>query len=145
MIRRAVRRTLAGRIGHVDVAVVNAARMRREHRRWRGDSSVTDVLTFDLRDASEAERVEAQVLVCRDVARREARRRGSDWRRELVLYVVHGCLHLRGYRDHRRSDAAAMHREEDRILAAMGLGPVYSQEVRAVHRGSSRAARNRRA
>jgi len=47
-------------------------------------------------------------------------------RRELLLYVVHGVLHCLGMDDHDEAAAAAMHRVEDAVLTAIGVGPVYS-------------------
>lgn len=111
--------------GRLEIAVVGGAEMRRQHAAWMGDSSETDVLTFDLREDGRSPRVDGQLIVCSAVARREARRRGADWRSELLLYVVHGCLHLCGYDDHRPTDAARMHRLEDRILTRLGRGPVF--------------------
>ncbi len=110
--------------------------MRRQHRDWMGDGSVTDVLTFDMREirgrprgrkaGRPIEPIDGQLLVCEAVARRRARAFKTDWRGELALYVVHGCLHLCGYNDCRRRDAAAMHRREDQILCDLEFGPVYS-------------------
>jgi len=105
--------------------------MRREHARWLGESGGTDVLAFDLRERKRADLVEGQLIVCQCVARRRARSRGGNWLAELLLYVVHGCLHLCGYDDVRPRDAAEMHRREDEILTQMGAGPVYSRRVRS--------------
>ncbi|MCG8407291.1 MAG: rRNA maturation RNase YbeY [Phycisphaerales bacterium] len=115
------------RRGCLEVAVVGMAEMCRQHERWMGDASPTDVLTFDLRDKIEAGVVDGQLLVCKSVARRRARGRGADWRGELLLYVVHGCLHLCGYDDQDESEASRMHEREDQILSDLGWGEVYSK------------------
>ena len=138
-VARAVLRTEGVRQAALDVAVVGDARMRRENRRWLGEEGVTDVLTFDLREEERSDErgrgsvegrrrpwIDGQVIVCQSVARRKARARGADWRKELLLYVVHGCLHLCGYDDERSEDAERMHRREDEILTALGLGAVFS-------------------
>lgn len=129
MLRRACREALSREgvtTGRLEVAVVGAARMRTLHRRWMSVDSPTDVLTFDLRDQPAEKAVDAQLVLCETAARSEARRTGGDWRRELLLYAVHGCLHLCGYDDRRRADAVRMHRREDEILTALGHGPVFS-------------------
>lgn len=128
-LRRAARQTLQSegyRCGRLDIAVVGDTEMRRQHARWMGVEAATDVLSFDLRDEIRVGRVDGQLLVCKSVARRRARSRDLDWRAELALYVVHGCLHLCGYDDHGQDDMAAMHRREDDILSSLGWGPVYS-------------------
>jgi len=138
-IRSAARRALASHgitSGEVEVAVVDDAEMARQHARWMGDQTSTDVLTFDLRETPARHRVEAQLIVCETIARREAESRDADWRAELVLYVVHGCLHLCGHDDHTRAQAARMHAIEDEILTELGWGPVFSMsEASSKRRG----------
>ncbi len=127
-IRKAARRALRSqgfRQGRLDIAVLGDAEMRRQHARWRGEDSTTDSLAFDLRDESVDGLVDGQLFVCKSMARRRARSRRSDWRAELLLYVIHGCLHLCGYDDHDTAEATRMHDEEDRLLTALGWGPVF--------------------
>ncbi|HVP09912.1 MAG TPA: rRNA maturation RNase YbeY [Phycisphaerae bacterium] len=128
-IRRAARRAMqAGgyHSGRLEIAIVGDAEMRRQHQRWLGRATVTDVLSFDLRDRAEPGRVEGQLIVCETVARRQAKLHDADWRGELLLYVVHGCLHLCGHDDRRAVHAAEMHAREDQLLSLLGWGPVFS-------------------
>ena len=127
-VRRAARYTLRRegfRHGRLDITLLGNAEMKRQHKRWLGDDTTTDVLSFDLRECPRAGVVDAQLLVCLSVARRRARSRKTDWRGELLLYVLHGCLHLCGYDDRADEDAARMHETEDEILCALGWGPVF--------------------
>lgn len=126
------------RAAQLSIAIVTDAAMRRLHKRYCGLPVTTDVLTFDLAEDAARGRgraIEAEIIVCADVARREAWRRTGrgdrvQWlataRAELALYVVHGVLHLCGYDDHRARDFALMHEREDEILEALGLGAVFS-------------------
>ena len=86
----------------------------------------TDVLTFDLR-ADLAAPIDVDIVVCLDEAARQAASRGHDAIHELLLYVLHGVLHCAGYDDHDDDDYAAMHAEEDRILAAIGVGALFTR------------------
>jgi probable rRNA maturation factor len=86
----------------------------------------TDVMTFDLRD-SPRDPLEGDIVISRDVAEREAKRRGHDTRLEILLYALHGLLHLRGYDDHRSADYRKMHTREDELLRAAGLGAVFGR------------------
>lgn len=129
-MREAARATLSGegRVrGRLEVAIVEDAEMRKLHRRWMGLGSTTDVLSFDLSDGGDDGVVDAQLVVCKPVAVRSAAEVGGDWRMELLLYVVHGCLHLCGYDDVTASKAARMHRREDEILQGLGYGAVFSE------------------
>lgn len=106
------------------VRVVDDAEMDRLHRLHSGVPGTTDVLTFDNRDAPD-EPIAGDLVLCRDEAHRRARELGHDARLELLLYALHGVLHLDGEDDHDPLAHRRMHEREDRVLAALGLGPVF--------------------
>ncbi|MFQ6048997.1 MAG: rRNA maturation RNase YbeY [Phycisphaerae bacterium] len=138
----------------LSIAVVDDAQMARLNRRHLGRAGATDVLAFDLSDGrSCGGEIDGEVVVSAETARREARRRGGDVRAELMLYVVHGILHLSGQDDSTPRRAAAMHRREDGLLAELGYGRPFaagargdrSARGRQRHSGSGRADRLGRA
>lgn len=69
--------------------------------------------------------LDTDIVVCHDEALRRSRPVGYAVERELLLYVVHGVLHCLGWDDHDEAAAAWMHRAEDEVLTAIGVGPVY--------------------
>lgn len=116
--------------GHLSVAVIGARAMSTLHERYLGRSGPTDVLSFDLGTDHGAGELDGEVIVCADVARRRAARRGGlprALRQELALYVTHGVLHLAGYDDDDPEQYARMHAREDALLATLGLGRVFSR------------------
>lgn len=113
-----------GCAGEVRVRVVGDPDMAAAHQRWAGVPGTTDVLTFDLREG-EAGPLDVDLLVCADEAARQARARALPVERELLLYVVHGVLHCLGHDDHDEAAAERMHEEEDRLLAAAGIGATF--------------------
>ncbi|MCB9849948.1 MAG: rRNA maturation RNase YbeY [Phycisphaerales bacterium] len=112
----------------LSVALVDDARMSDLHEQYLGISGTTDVLTFDL-DESDPDVVDGEIIICADTARRESAARGHAVADEILLYAVHGCLHLLGYDDHDADEAAAMHAREDELLALVGVGPVYRRSA----------------
>jgi probable rRNA maturation factor len=108
----------------VTVAVMSDGEARRVNRRWLAHDYAPDVVSFPLSEAGEATLV-GTLAVSRDTARREAARRGHAPYHELMLYVVHGVLHLLGHDDGTRRARAAMRRAEREALAALGLPAVY--------------------
>ncbi len=119
-------------IAAVDLAVVDQAEMRTLAGRYLGQAGVTDVLSFDLSDRRRPstrarQPIFAQIVACGDLAAREARLRRHSARRELMLYVVHGLLHLMGYKHATGRGAARMHAREDQLLTEFGEGPAYGQ------------------
>lgn len=110
----------------LSVRLVGDVEMSAAHERYKGLAGTTDVLTFDL---SDGEGLDADLLVCVDEARRQARARGHEEERELLLYVIHGVLHCLGHDDGDEVAAARMHAEEDRVLTAIGVGVTFAREA----------------
>ena len=109
-------------VADADVAVVDAARMAELNRRYLRHAGATDVLSFDLSEAPTAG-LSVQIIVCGDVAVAEAAARGIPARDELLLYVIHGLLHVMGYEDQSVRGAARMRARQDELLAEFGRRP----------------------
>lgn len=129
-VRAGAERAMAhlGAGGAVRVRVVGDTEMIAAHERHKGQPGTTDVLTFDLRE-QEGDELDTDILVCADEARRQAESAGHPPRREALLYVVHGVLHCLGYDDGDERSAALMHRREDEVLEAIGVGATYAPGV----------------
>jgi probable rRNA maturation factor len=153
--------------GRVSVLLADDSEMSRLHAAYSGDDSPTDVLTFDSSDDTEdsfadfpelessndedaAEggmatggggpgtgRIDADIAVGRDVAKREAERRGHSISDEVLLYVIHGILHCVGYDDKSEDESQRMHRKEDEILSAIGIGPRFRRPGPGIESGNS--------
>ena len=110
----------------LSIVLIDDAEMSIQHDAHLGDATTTDILTFDLSESQDSP-LEVQLVICVDVAKREADGRGHSIEQELLLYIVHGLLHCCGFDDKSDSDAAVMHAEEDRILTAIGVGNTYDK------------------
>ena len=64
-------------------------------------------------------------MLCLDEAARRSRDLEHPVEHELLLYAIHGVLHVLGHDDHDPAAFERMHAEEDRILEAIGVGPVF--------------------
>jgi len=113
--------------GRLGVTLIDDERMASLHAEYCDDPSTTDVLTFDLREdvSDDQAPLDGDLAICRDQAQRQAKGRGHDARTELLLYAVHGLLHLLGEDDHDDEDFAQMHRREDELLGRLGFGAVF--------------------
>ena len=108
------------------LALVNDARMTDLHEEFMGIHGPTDVLTFPIDQNPRGRVTSGEVIVCVPEARRQAKRRTIPLRLELLLYSIHGMLHLLGYDDRTPGDFQAMHRLEDQLLTDLGFGPVFA-------------------
>jgi len=112
---RFVGRAEGRRIGTVDLAVVGADEMAELNEQYLRHAGPTDVLCFDLSEGEEGP-LNAQVVVCGEVAAAEARRHGLTPQQELMLYVIHGLLHLTGHDDRRAGEARGMRARQEELL-----------------------------
>ena len=103
-------------IAEVDLAVVGRREIAELNVRYLGHAGATDVLSFDMSGESGAEGISAQIVVCGEVVAEQARLWGNGVQREMLLYVVHGLLHLMGYEDRSVRGAARMHAREEKLL-----------------------------
>ncbi len=119
VVRRVLRRCAVQR-GAVSLVFVGEQRMRWLNGRFHQRRRVTDVLAFDLRWPwqRQATFLLGDVIVAPAVAVRRAPTYRHSYRRELLTYVVHGVLHLLGYRDATPRQRQQMERLQRRILAA---------------------------
>jgi len=81
----------------------------------------TDVITFDhvepgTRNVECETGLHGELFICVDEAVWQARRFRTTWQSEVVRYIVHGVLHLRGFDDRRVTERRRMKREEGRLL-----------------------------
>jgi probable rRNA maturation factor len=107
------------RTGALSIALVDDRAIRRLHRDHMGLDSATDVLAFPL-DGSPGGLL-GEVVASAETARREAAARGLAPADELLLYVVHGLLHLLGFDDHAPAKRRRMRAAERRALRAAGV------------------------
>jgi probable rRNA maturation factor len=94
----------------LSVVLVDVATMTDLHVRWMDEAGPTDVLSFPMdeltppRDDEEPpEGLLGDVVICPEVAEKQATQAGHDVRVELGVLLTHGILHLLGY-DHAEPD-----------------------------------------
>ena len=93
----------------ISVLIVSDRKIASLHRQFMNESGPTDVITFQ----------HGEVFVGAESARRNARRFGNAFERELRLYVVHGLLHLHGFDDRNAASARRMQVVQRKILATV--------------------------
>jgi probable rRNA maturation factor len=104
----------------VTLAFVDDTTIANLNNRFLDHEGPTDVITFTYSN-SKAKKLEGEVVIGAEVAHREAAERGHEVNTELCLYVIHGCLHLCGYDDESKRDAADMRRKERDYLRTLNL------------------------
>ena len=96
------------------------------NKRFLEHEGPTDVITFPY-SGPKARKLEGEVVIGVEVAQRESAERGHDVNTELCLYVIHGTLHLCGYEDRSKQDAAEMRRKERAYLKQLNLPDIADE------------------
>jgi len=105
--------------GTVSIAVVDDPTIHGINRQYLEHDYSTDVLSFVLEDREPY--LEGELVVSTDTARSNAEAYGWSARFELLLYVIHGALHLVGYRDKQPDEIAEMRAAELRLLQELDV------------------------
>ena len=62
-----------------------------------------------------------EIIISVEMAKKLAQKHDCAIEGEMVLYLVHGLLHLFGYNDEQKSAAKKMHQREGELLSSLGL------------------------
>lgn len=100
-------------VGQLTIFFTNNKTIQELNYRFLGKRCPTDVLCFDL---SGEERFVADIAISAEKACENSRVFKTSPNMELTLYLIHGILHLLGFKDHRKKDRVRMQRLALQIL-----------------------------
>ncbi len=122
---RAVLQDAGYKNGEISIAVVADAEMHALNRKYLDHDYPTDVLSFMLEE--EDGRVDGEIILSSDYAAREAEIYKWTAEDEILLYVIHGSLHLVGHDDQDPASKQKMRAAERYYLAPFGVTPRYDE------------------
>jgi probable rRNA maturation factor len=128
-LRRQVRSILQltrAPLRELSIVLVNDKKIGEIHDEFFGDPTTTDVITFPLELGPRKRAISGELYVCVPMARRQAKEQGVAAQDELLLYVLHGVLHLDGHDDCTAAGYKRMHKTEDEILTKLGIGAIFA-------------------
>jgi probable rRNA maturation factor len=114
----------------LSIVLTDNRHIRDLNRQYLGHDTFTDVISFPLEDlewpGGANGGLNGEIIASAELAYQQAQAAGGDPRAELLLYLVHGLLHLMGYDDRTPPAAKRMHEREDALLEAFGFGSVFA-------------------
>lgn len=90
----------------VEVSLIDDQTIADVHQRFMDIPGATDVITFD----------HGEIHISVETAQRQSLEFGNDFERELMLYIIHGLLHLAGYEDASEADRIHMDKLQQGVL-----------------------------
>ncbi|MFC5051994.1 rRNA maturation RNase YbeY [Rubritalea spongiae] len=90
----------------VEVSIVDDPTIDQVHRDFMDIPGATDVITF----------AHGEIVISVETAKSYGAEFGNSFERELMLYIIHGLLHLAGHEDEVPSEREAMEKVQFQIL-----------------------------
>lgn len=92
------------------VIFLSDERIKRLNRKYLKRNAATDVLVFDYAEGG------AELAISIDTAKRNAKIYNTSLKEEITLYIIHGILHLCGYKDDTPQAKRRMFRKQGEIF-----------------------------
>lgn len=102
-------------IGSINFIFCNDAFLHDLNVRYLGHDTLTDIITFDYTE--ETNSLSGDIFISIERVRENAKHFGSTFVSELHRVMIHGILHLAGYKDKSDGEKAAMRAKEDYYLS----------------------------
>ena len=109
------------RFGEISIAVVDDETIHTLNKQYLKHDYETDVLSFVLYCDEQARMLSGEVIVSADTAATMAKQHSIEPSDELLLYIIHGMLHLVGYDDKVAQNRAEMRVAEQRYTSMFDI------------------------
>jgi probable rRNA maturation factor len=96
----------------ISVVFVGEREMRKLSFIYKGAKQACDVLSFTYNDSD----LRGEIIICYQVARRQAQHDGLSLAEQIRKLFVHGCLHILGFSHQTPTAARRMMRQEQAVL-----------------------------
>jgi rRNA maturation RNase YbeY len=121
LLRRITHRVLESELGvaayELGIHLVEPEEMARVNQQFLQHEGSTDVITFDHTGLEANTSVlHGEIFISVADAVKQASQFRTTWQAEVVRYVIHGLLHLRGHDDLKPAACKVMKREENRLV-----------------------------
>lgn len=114
----------------ISLSFVDEEKIRQLNKDFRSIDRVTDVLSFPIEDFFNEDRENilekpylmlGDVVICLDVARKQADDLGHSFEREVMYLTCHSILHLLGYDHIEDDDKKIMRKREKEVMKNLGV------------------------
>lgn len=107
--------------GEISVAVVDDPTIHKLNREYLQHDYATDVLSFVLESNSDSGLLSGEIIVSADTAAHAASENNVSTEAELMLYIIHGALHLAGLNDKDEANRKIMRAAERLYTNKFGI------------------------
>ncbi len=102
------------KLGEIHYVFVSDEELLEMNKQFLKHNTYTDIITFDY---SEGKTINGDIFISIDRVKDNATKFKTEFNDELHRVIVHGVLHLCGYKDKTKKDAALMRKMEENSLS----------------------------
>ena len=106
-------------IGSLSYVFCSDTYLLRINQQYLNHDTLTDIITFDYTE-KRSKAIEGEIYISVERVRENAKKLKVDFDTELHRVIVHGVLHLVGYKDKSGEEKAEMRKREDKYLKLRG-------------------------
>jgi rRNA maturation RNase YbeY len=113
-IKSAVKKVINGENAELDTLYfyfTNKKEIKKINNKFLKHNYYTDIITFQYNNSKEP--VSGEIFMCMDVIKENAGKYGVSFKNEFERVIVHGCLHLTGYKDKTKRQKELIRRKEN--------------------------------
>ncbi|KJJ84725.1 protein belonging to Uncharacterized protein family UPF0054 [Candidatus Omnitrophus magneticus] len=103
----------------VNITFVSSNKMRALNKKYLNQNYATDVLAFNSEDFlhnKQRAKFFGDIIICPETAKKNCVTFGTVFEDEIRLYVIHGILHLAGFKDKTTEEQKLMRKKENELL-----------------------------
>ena len=102
------------KLGEIHYVFVSDEELLKMNKQFLKHNTYTDIITFDY---SEGKSINGDIFISIDRVKENASKFKADFNDELHRVLIHGVLHLCGYKDKTKKDALLMRKMEENSLS----------------------------
>lgn len=101
-------------IGNINYIFTNDEDLLKTNIQFLKHNTYTDIITFDY---SESKKISADIFISVERVKDNSEKLKTHYDEELRRVIIHGVLHLCGYKDKSKVDSAKMRKQENKALS----------------------------
>lgn len=101
-------------INNLEISFLNSTDIIQLNKKYLNHKHSTDIITFEYSKLDSC--LEGEILISLDDAFDNSKRFRTSFKEELIRLVIHGVLHLLGYKDKRKNEKRVMKMKENLLM-----------------------------
>lgn len=100
----------------IEINILNNSIIREISKKFLQKDHITDVITFDYRPCNFDNEIISELFISYEIAYIESINNNTNLSNEIILYILHGILHMSRFDDDNKINKSKMKREERSIM-----------------------------